>query len=74
MANTLTERARRLKPIADRVADDLYHRADIEEIDQSVIRDACDLASGGELETFALDMLCRMVESRLENPKHYGIE
>jgi hypothetical protein len=56
----------KLAPIADQVA---KRRPPLD-----MIRDLCDEVSGGELDTFQLDLCHDMVLRRLANPEIYGLE
>ena len=56
----------KLAAIADRVARDIYTRPINHHLHTDfVIRDACDLATWGELPPRTLDRLCDMVRNRL---------
>lgn len=62
----------KLAAIADRVARDIYTRPINHHIHlDSVIRDACDLATWHELPTRTLDRLCDMVWQRLYSPRRW---
>jgi len=64
----------KLAHIADRVAKDVYTRPINPDISTSaVVRDAADMATGGDLSTSMLDRLCDMIEARLCNPFKYGM-
>lgn len=63
----------KLAAIADRVARDIYTRPIIYTVPQSTqIRDACDIATGGELPPSTLDRLCDMVHARLHDKRFWG--
>ena len=51
-----------LKATADRIARTITHRHSWEQL-----RDVCDIATGGQLDAFQLDLLTDEVERRLEN-------
>ena len=54
----------KLAPIADRLAKDLAGR----NIEPLAIRDCCDMAAGGDLDCFQVDLLEKMVCRRLGIP------
>lgn len=61
---------RKLTPIADQVAADLFAREpDPNHVRFAVLRDACDIATGGDLPTNTLDRLTDMVEARLTSER-----
>jgi hypothetical protein len=64
----------KLAHIATTVAADIYTRPiDPDRRTAAVVRDACDLATTGDLSTSMLDRLCDMVELRLRNPSRYRL-
>ena len=54
----------KLAPIADQVAQSLTAQQNTA-LDWGIIRDHCDIATGSDLECYALDMLTDMVVARL---------
>ncbi len=64
----------KLAHIADTVAKDVYTRPINPDISTSaVVRDAADMATGGDLSTSMLDKLCDMIEARLRDPYKYKL-
>jgi hypothetical protein len=56
-----------LTPVARYVAENLIKNLKGKEITADDLRDACDIGSGGEYDTFQLDMLVSMVEKRISD-------
>jgi hypothetical protein len=54
----------KLAPIADRVAESLAAQQNTA-LDWDAIREHCDMASGGDLDCYPLDLLTDMVAARI---------
>jgi hypothetical protein len=65
----LKENAKLLAPIANRIT--RLALKDLRELDllrdPELLRDECDVRSGGDLDTYQLDILCDMVARRLQH-------
>lgn len=62
----------KLAAIADKVARDIYTRPIHPDIPgDTVIRSACDLATGGDLSYSMLNRLCDMVHARLHSDRFW---
>lgn len=65
----LKQNAKLLSPIANRIT--RLAIKDLRELDllrdPELLRNECDVRSGGDLDTFQLDLLCDMVERRLQH-------